>query len=143
MLTSLQKKLKMQDELDLYEYAVIRLVPHVERGEFMNVGLAMFCRKKRWLQMDFHIREELFEAFCPNIELAFIKKNLIAFQEIANGKNVDSLIAHLEAPDRFRWLVAVRSSVIQTSSTHVGLTTDLEKTFQKILTEQIGINNRK
>lgn len=128
----------MQDKYNLYEYAVIRAVPRVERGEFMNVGVVMFCKRKRWLRVEFHIREELFNAFQPEVKVEFIQKNLKAFQEIALGVNKISPIAKLEVIDRFRWLTAVRSSVIQTSPTHVGITEDLDTTFERLLKEQLG-----
>lgn len=127
----------MQDKYDLYEYAIIRVVPCVGRGEFLNVGVVMFCKKKRWLKMEYHIREELFKVFCPTLDLEFIKKNLNAFQQIARGENKDSPIAQMEVDERFRWLAAVRSSVIQTSPTHVGLSEDLNSTFQQIIKEQV------
>lgn len=128
----------MQDKYNLYEYAVIRAVPRVERGEFMNVGVVMFCKRKRWLRVEYHIREELFNAFQPEVKVEFIQKNLKAFQEIALGVNKISPIAKLEVIDRFRWLTAVRSSVIQTSPTHVGITEDLDTTFERLLKEQLG-----
>ncbi len=127
----------MPEHNDLYEYAVIRLVPKVEREEFVNIGLVMFCKRKRWLKMDFSLREDLLTVFCPDIDCEFISANLEAFQQIAAGKKCDSPIAHLETAERFRWLTAVRSSMIQTSRPHPGLTLDLEQTFAKLFTELV------
>lgn len=119
-------------ELDLYEYAVIQLVPRVERGEYMNVGLVMFCKRKHWVKMDYHLNGVLFEAFCPEVEKGMVVNHLKAFQEIALGENKHSAIAQLSVAERFRWLTAVRSSIIQTSRPHSGKSKDLETTFSKI-----------
>jgi len=131
-----QKKLKMQEK-DLYEYAVIRLVPKVERAEFINIGLVMLCRKKRWLQMDYHLNEELFAAFCADFEKQFVIENLEAFKRIAEGKCDQSPISKLEPAERFRWLTAVRSSSIQTSRPRVGKTKNLEEKFSKLFEELV------
>lgn len=136
MPTVLQKKPRMQEH-DLYEYAVIRLVPKVEREEFFNIGLVMLCKRKRWLQMEFEINREKFKAFCPELEADFIKENLQAFKNIAEGVCEISPIGQLDAAERFRWLTAVRSSSIQTSRPHVGKTIDLEATFNKLFQELI------
>jgi len=125
----------MQEQDDLYEYAVIRLVPKVERAEFFNIGLVMLCKRKRWLRMDYHVDTELFEAFDPDIEYDFVMKNLKAFKAVAEGSCDKSPIAGMDAAERFRWLTAVRSSSIQTSRPHVGKTKDLEACFRKMFKE--------
>lgn len=127
----------MQDMPYIYEYAVIRLVPKVEREEFINVGLAVLCKKQDWLRMDFHLSSDLLECLCPQVDQEFIAKNLEAFKNIAHRENKVSPIARLDAPERFRWLTAVRSSIIQTSRPHVGLTEDLEGTFEKLFKELV------
>lgn len=124
-------------ELDLYEYAVIRVVPRVEREEFMNVGLVMFCKRRGWLRMEFHINAKLFHAFSPEVELNFIEANLKAFKAISEGHCNSSAIATLEVAERFRWLTAVRSSSLQTSRPHVGQTEDLEQTFTTVFQELV------
>lgn len=131
----------MQGEHDLYEYAVVRLVPRVERQEFFNVGLVMLCKRKRWLKMDFYLNPKLFLAFEVEMEKDFVQANLLAFKEIAEGVCKTSPIAQLPAPERFRWLTAVRSSSLQTSRPHVGKTTDLEKTFSLLFEELVGKNS--
>lgn len=127
----------MQDMPYIYEYAVIRLVPKVEREEFINIGLAILCKKQDWLRMDFHISPDLLECLCPQIDREFICKNLDAFKSIAHGENEISPIAKLETPERFRWLTAVRSSIIQTSRPHVGLSENLDQTFDRLFKELV------
>ncbi|RQP10939.1 MAG: DUF3037 domain-containing protein [Chryseobacterium sp.] len=124
-------------ERDLYEYAIVRLVPRVERGECINVGLVMFCKRKRWLKMDFHLDEQRIKAFAPTVDIDFIEANLQSFKKIAAGEKCDSPIVRLDTPDRFRWLTAVRSSGIQTSRPHVGMTDDLEKCFERMFGELV------
>lgn len=127
----------MQDMPYIYEYAVIRLVPKVERQEFINVGLAILCKKQDWLRMDFHLSPDLLDCLCPQIDMDFIQKNLDAFKSIAHGEDTVSPIARLDSPERFRWLTAVRSSIIQTSRPHVGLSDDLDKTFNQLFKELV------
>lgn len=127
----------MLDKPYIYEYAVIRLVPKVERGEFINIGLAILCKNEAWLKMDFHLKPDLLACLCPQIDSAFIQKNLEAFKSIAHGENEISPIAKMDVPERFRWLTAVRSSIIQTSRPHVGLSEDLDATFDRLFKEYV------
>ncbi len=127
----------MQGEKNLYEYAVIRLVPKIERGEFLNVGLVMFCKKKRWLHMDFQLKPTVLASFSPDLDYSFIETNLKAFQEIAHGTNTLSPISTLEIAERFRWLTAVRSSILQTSRPHPGLSKNLPETFNQLFNELV------
>lgn len=136
MLTVLQKKLRMQ-EYDLYEYAVIRLMPKVERGEFFNVGLVMLCKQKGWVQMDYYLDNEILSAFCSDVDEEFIIENLRGFKNIIEGKCTASPIAKLPPAERFRWLTAVRSSSIQTSRPRVGKAENLEKTFSELFEELV------
>lgn len=127
----------MLDKPYIYEYAVIRLVPKVERGEFINIGLAVLCKNEAWIKMDYLLKPDLLACLCPQIDRAFIQKNLEAFKSIAHGDNKNSPIAKMDVPERFRWLTAVRSSIIQTSRPHVGLSEDLEETFQRLFSELV------
>lgn len=127
----------MQEKPYIYEYAVIRLVPKVERGEFINIGLAILCKKEAWLRMDFHLKPKLLDCLCPQVDSAFIHKNLEAFKNIAHGEDQVSPIAKIDAAERFRWLTAIRSSIIQTSRPHVGLSEDLEETFNRLFKELV------
>lgn len=110
----------MQEWL-VYEYAVIRVVPRVEREEFVNVGVIVFCKKTRFLETLVTVQREKLYCLSPDADLDCIEDNLRAFREIAAGdKNSGSGIARLDAPSRFRWLTATRSTVIQCSKVHPG-----------------------
>jgi len=127
----------MQDK-HLYEYAVIRLLPFVEREEFINVGIILFCKKEKYINVLYTIEEKKLNSFSNKIDLDLIKQNLIAFKDIAEGvKDCKNPISKLDLPSRFRWLTAVRSSSIQTSRPHPGLSIDLEKTAKQLFEELV------
>ncbi|CAM3619012.1 MULTISPECIES: DUF3037 domain-containing protein [Sphingobacterium] len=119
-------------EKTLYEYAVVRLVPRVEREEFINVGIALYCRKYRFAKMVYAVDEQKVRALCPKIELELIENHLSSFQRICNGDKDAGKLAALDITERFRWLTAKRSTVIQCSASHPGLCEDPEATLQNL-----------
>lgn len=123
----------------LYEYAIVRVVPAVEREEFVNVGVILFCKRQRLVQMRYELREAQILALQPKADLEELRKNLEAFSKIAAGeKTCPSPIAQLDAAERFRWLTAMRSAVIQTSRPHPGISTDLDKTMESLFGDMVG-----
>lgn len=124
-------------ELQLYEYAVIRLVPRVDREEFLNVGLILFCKRAKQIKVRFEIDQARLQAFAPDLDIDQIRLNLDSFVKIAHGLNIGGPIALFDVPERFRWLTAVRSSVIQTSRPHPGLCSDLDVAFERLFQELI------
>ena len=126
----------MQED-KIYEYAVIRLVPKVEREEFFNIGLVMFSKKEKFIRVQFYLCPDKFKLMHSKLDYEDIIQNLESFQKIADGKKDGGPIAALEVPERFRWLTAVRSAVIQTSRPHPGKSKDLDKTFDKLFNESI------
>jgi hypothetical protein len=119
-------------EKHLFEYAVIRIVPKVEREEFLNVGVILFSKQSKFLQTLFEINEERLRAFCSNIDIAEIRRHLIAFEHISNGAEEGGPMATLDMPSRFRWLTATRSTIIQTSKVHPGFCADLPAAVQNL-----------
>lgn len=117
--------------LHLYEYAIIRLMPDVERGEQLNVGLAMMCKRRRWLRVEIDFDPILAGRLAPACELDAVARQLEAFVQVAAGRS-ESPIAQLDAHERFRWLTAVRSACIVTSRPHPGKTADLDATFDRL-----------
>lgn len=124
-------------ENNLFEYAIIRAVPRVEREEFVNVGVILFCKKKEFLKVLYTLNEHKIRALSENIDLEEFNSHLIAFNEIALGSKNSGPIGELEAAERFRWLTATRSTILQTSKVHPGLCEDLEKTLEKLYNEQV------
>src|SRR5215218_4917039 len=107
----------MQDKF-LFEYAVVRIVPRVEREEFVNTGVVLYCAKQKFLQMKFRIDEDLVKCLCPLADVEEIKTYLEAFEQVCIGNSKAGPIAQLPLAGRFRWLTATRSTVVQTSKVH-------------------------
>ena len=126
----------MQED-KIYEYAVIRLVPKVEREEFFNIGLVMFSKKEKYIRVEFHLCPDKFRLMHSKLDFEEVKQNLISFQKIARGEKDGGPIALLEIPERFRWLTAVRSASVQTSRPHPGKSKDLDKTFDRLFEELV------
>ena len=102
-------------DLFLYEYSVVRYVPRVDREEFVNIGLVMMCKRQKWLRGEILINEEKVKAFCKNANI-----NALAGQTSLFMRN-DVPSAEIPVEERYRWLVAVKSAVIQVSPSHPGL----------------------
>ncbi|HPH82479.1 MAG TPA: DUF3037 domain-containing protein [Flavobacteriales bacterium] len=127
----------MQEPL-VYEYAVIRVLPQVEREEFFNVGLVLFCKCRKYIRMAFLFDETKFSTFQSELTSEQVISNLQAFELISKGDSNAGRIAQEEPAERFRWLTAVRSSCIQTSRPHPGLSTNLDETFDKLFQELVS-----
>jgi hypothetical protein len=108
-------------EKHLFEYAVIRLVPCVEREEFLNVGVIVYCQTQEFLQTSFELNEERLRAFSCDVKISEIEEHLLAIERICAGGAHAGAIGKLPAGERFRWLTAARSTIIQTSPVHTGL----------------------
>lgn len=121
----------MQDKIK-FEYAIIRLVPKVERGEFFNIGAIVYAKQKKFLGVKYHIDTYKLEAFCKDIDINLISKYLEAWRLVCEGEKEGGRIGALELPDRFHWLTASRSTIIQSSEVHSGLCENPEKTLNDI-----------
>ena len=126
----------MQDK-HLYEYAVIRVLPRVEREEFLNVGIILFCKKEKYIKVLYRLDESRLRCLCEDFDIDEIRKNLESFEKICLGAKDGGPIAQLDVPSRFRWLTAVRSSVIQTSRPHPGISLELEDTAGRLFRELV------
>lgn len=121
----------MQDKVT-YEYAVIRLVPKVEREEFLNIGVILFSKQKKYLGIKYKIDASRIHAFSADVDTDLIHKYLEAWELVCEGKSAGGHIAKFELASRFRWLVASRSTIIQSSKTHPGLCHAPEKVLKDI-----------
>lgn len=126
----------MQDKI-LYEYAVIRIVPKVEREEFINAGIMIYSKEKNEILIKTYFDEKKFDAFESELDKEQVQLNLKSFELIANGKKEGGPIAQMDTASRFRWMTAVRSSRIQTSRPHPGFSDDLEETLDRLFEELI------
>lgn len=121
----------------LFEYAVIRLVPRVEREEFLNVGLILYCPGQKFLKAKYWLDKERLKAFSPSIEISEIEDGLNAFCQISLGNKEGGPIAKLDPASRFRWLTATRSTVLQTSKVHPGFCDDADETLDRLYEEMV------
>jgi len=124
-------------EKNLFEYAVIRVVPRVEREEFINVGVILYCASKKYLNVVFHLNELKLKALNCKLEPIIIQHNLDAITTICRGKNNSGPIGQLDLASRFRWLTATRSTVVQASKVHPGFCIDPEETLKKLHQELV------
>jgi hypothetical protein len=126
----------MQDK-HLFEYAVIRVVPRVEREEFLNVGVILYCSSQRFLQTIYHINKERLCAFSADVDMAELEARLIAFKQICAGSAQGGPIGKLPIASRFRWLTAARSTIVQTSAVHPGLCVNATETLIRLYEELV------
>lgn len=120
-----------------YDYALVRVVPHVERGECMNVGVLLFCRTKRFLGALIHIDAQRLTALAPQLDLDMLRKQLDSIPLICAGGKEAGYIGTLSQSERFHWLVSPRSTIIQTSPVHSGFCTDPEATLRHLLEKMV------
>jgi hypothetical protein len=121
----------------LFEYAVIRIVPKVEREEFLNAGVILYCAKLNFLQTMFCLSEDRLRTFSPEIDSDILLQNLDAFERICFGDNNAGPIAKLDMAARFRWLTATRSTIVQTSKVHPGFCINPAATLLKLYTQLV------
>ena len=124
-------------EQSVFEYAVVRVVPRVEREEFFNAGVIVYCKQQKFLQTKIEFDVERLCAFPRPVDSTLIKNYLDAFENICAGKAAGSPIAQLDPASRFRWLTAARSTLVQTSRIHPGLCTDPLQTLNRLFEELV------
>lgn len=129
-------KLSMHDA-DLYEYAVLRYVPRVEREEFLNIGLVMMCKRRRWMRARVSIDRVRLEAMRAPHTSDEIENQSRTFTSLAHGGRDAGFLGEHPVEERFRWLTAVKSSSLQTSRPHPGLTCDLDAEFERLFSELV------
>ncbi|MEY4540520.1 MAG: hypothetical protein RLZZ306_2277 [Bacteroidota bacterium] len=126
----------MQDKY-LYEYAVIRVVPRVEREEFLNVGIILYCSKQGFLEAKIQVNEDRFKAFPCTIETQELMEYLQTWQRICKGGKDGGPIGLLPIASRFRWLTATRSTIVQTSKTHPGFCDNASETLESLFQDLV------
>lgn len=102
-----------------FEYATVRVVPRVEREEFLNVGVIVFCAEANFLDARIELDERRLRAFAPRIDVELVREHLESIPRLCRGD--DSAIGQLPLRERFRWLVSPRNTILQTSPAHAGL----------------------
>jgi hypothetical protein len=115
-----------------FEYAVVRVVPRVERGEAFNAGIVLMCRPRRFLGARVRLDDGLLAAMSPDCDPDVVREHLEAVEAVAMGRDGAGPIAALSMPERFHWLVSPSSTVIQPSEVHTGLTADPGATLEHL-----------
>jgi len=124
-------------EKHVFEYAVLRVVPCVEREEFLNVGVIVYCRAQGFLQTRFSLNEDRLRAFSGGLDMQELNQRLHAFERICAGRREGGAIGQLSIAERFRWLTATRSTVVQSSPVHPGLCTDAGETLARLFAQLV------
>jgi hypothetical protein len=121
----------------IFEYAIIRIIPRVERGECINAGIILFARTLRFLEARTWLNTPVLTTLAPELDLQLVQQHLDLIHTICKGGKSGGPIGLLPMPERFHWLVAPRSTVIQTSAVHGGLCTNaqlaLEQLFERLV----------
>ena len=125
---------------DLYpfDYAIIRVVPRVEREEFINAGVIVSCPTRNYLKAKIKLDTERLAALAPELDLAMIMKHLEAIPILCEGGAMAGPIGQLPLRARFHWLVAPRSTIIQTSPVHTGLCEDGDEMLERLLEKMVS-----
>jgi hypothetical protein len=104
-----------------FDYAVIRVVPRVEREEFINAGVIVFCLEKKYLAARVHLDETRLKALWPEADVDLVREHLAAIERVCEGDPAAGPIAKLSQRERFHWLISTRSTIIQPSPVHTGI----------------------
>lgn len=125
------------ENMHLYEWAVVRYVPKVEREEFFNIGVILLCKRQRKVMLHIDINPEKFKVFGGELTLDQLNDQLAGFRAVAEGGKGAGAMSDWVAEERFRWLTAMKSACIQTSRPHPGKTHDLDSTFSRLCEEYL------
>lgn len=120
-------------ERHLYDYAVIRVVPRPERGEFVNAGVLLSCPSLRYLDAAIELDEARLRALCPDVDVGLVRDHLAAIPRICAGGADAGPIGRLGQRERFQWLAAARSTMIQASPVHTGRCSDPPAALERLL----------
>jgi hypothetical protein len=123
---------------DTFDYAIVRVVPRVERGEQINVGAIVYCRTKSYLEARIALDRDRLRALDPSIDLAAVEEALALIPLVAAGDERAGPIAQLPQADRFHWLVSPRSTIAQVSAVHTGLCGDPDAVLTRLMATMVA-----
>ena len=122
-----------------FDYAIIRVVPRVEREEFLNVGAVVFCRTKKYLAAKVEIDEKRLLAFYPEIDVEMIRSHLEMIPKICEGGDAAGPIGQLSQSERFNWIVAPKSTMVQCSPVHSGVCAEPANQLDRLVEEMVRV----
>lgn len=120
-----------------FQYALLRAVPSIERGEALNVGVVVHCRRGRFLGVRTAVDADRLRLLDPGVDVAAVDAHLGVIERVAAGDEPDNPIAAMDRSDRFGWIVAPSSTAVQPSAVHTGLTEDPAATLKKLFAELV------
>jgi hypothetical protein len=121
-----------------FQYAIVRVVPRIERGECFNAGVILFCRPRRFLAARVALDESRLRALAPDADADAVRSHLDLIAQVAAGDSRGGPIADLPGHERFHWLVAPSSTIIQPADVHTGLTDDPRHELDHLFDELVG-----
>jgi hypothetical protein len=127
-----------EDKLCTFDYAIIRLVPRVEREEFFNVGVILSCPGHKFLESRIFLDEDKLKCFAPDVNAETVREYLSVIPKICAGDAEAGVIGRLPQRERFYWLTAPRSTIIQTSPVHTGITDDPRGEIEHLFKTMVG-----
>lgn len=119
--------------MHLYEYAVLRAVPRVEREEFVNIGVVLFCQSRQFLEVRYVLDQRRLNALSSTLNLEELDQYCRSFASICKGNKKGGSLESMTMASRFRWLTAKRSTILQASAVHPGFCEDPEKTLEELM----------
>lgn len=122
----------------LFEYAIVRIVPRVEREEFLNIGVIVYCASEKFLKAALTLDDPRLEIFRGLFDEAEVRHHLDSFNKICLGGQEGGAIGMLDIASRFRWLTATRSTVIQTSRVHPGFCDNADEALSRLFSQMVG-----
>lgn len=123
---------------NLFEYAVVRIVPQVEREEFLNAGVILYCSSKKFLECRIVVDEKRLKVFRNDVDFGELRDHIQSFEHICRGGKDAGPIGKLTMPERFRWLTSARSTIIQTSKVHPGLCNDPKDKLRELFEKSVN-----
>ena len=125
--------------MSLFQYALLRVVPRVERGEFINAGVVLYCQDARFLDARVHLDPERLRALDPNLDPEVVLAHLEGAKLVCEGGPEAGAVGLLPPGQRFGWLVAPRSTVVQPSPVHAGFTDDPGEAIEHLLRTMVHV----
>jgi hypothetical protein len=120
------------EQQDAFQYAIWRVVPSVERGEALNVGVVVFCRRRKFLKARVDLDEARLHALFPELDVAAVQRHLDGMVRVADGDPEGGAVARLDQSERFGWLTSASSTIVQPSPIHTGLCDDPEAVLDRL-----------
>jgi hypothetical protein len=122
-----------------YDYAIIRVVPRVERGERVNVGVILFCRTRDFLDVEVDLDRARLLAIAPDLDLDAVQRQLDMITLTCQGSPAAGSLGQMSRAERFHWLVSPRSTIVQTSAVHCGLCADPARALQRLFARLVAV----